>query len=117
MYIRDDFQEFGRELLDIKTSMLEDEILHFWREYAPKLVEELLSQKILIKTVRQKACDMLVVQKSLEELEQLPPVLAKTEAWRELMRLEDEENKDEADKEADWGPWKEEYINLLYKQG
>jgi hypothetical protein len=30
------------------------------------------------------------------------------------MRIEEDE--DEADKEADWGPWKEEYIKLLYKE-
>jgi hypothetical protein len=96
--IRDDFQDFGRDLLDRKTSMLEDEILDFWRKYEPKRVEGLLSQRILRKTVKEKASALLALKKSLEEWEQLPPVLAKTEAWRELMRFEDDE--DEEDEET-----------------
>ena len=54
----------------------------------------------------------------MEELEQLPPALAESEAWRNLMRIEeDEEEEDPADREADWGPWRQEYLDLLEQQG
>ncbi|MGB9153644.1 MAG: hypothetical protein WCD70_11215 [Alphaproteobacteria bacterium] len=111
----EDFEEHARQLLRQRTSMLEDEILSFWRVYEPKKVEEFLFHKMLRRSLKQQASDLLAVQRTMETMEHLPPPLAKMEAWRNLMRIEEEE--DEADKEADWGPWREEYIKLLYKEG
>jgi hypothetical protein len=113
--MNDDFEEQAQQLLRQRTSMLEDEILSFWRVYEPKKIEEFLFRKMLRRSLKQQASDLLAVQRTMEEMEQLPPQLAKSEAWRNLMRIEEEE--DEADKEADWGPWREEYIRLLYKEG
>lgn len=113
--INDDFEELAQHLLRQRTSMLEDEILSFWRVYEPKKIEEFLFHKMLRRSLKQQASDLLAVQRTMEEMEQLPPCLAKSEAWRNLMRIEEEE--DEADKEADWGPWREEYMRLLYKEG
>lgn len=111
--MKDNFEEQAQRLLRQRTSILEDEILSFWRNYEPKKVEEFLLNQMLRKSVKQQAADLLAVQRTMEEMEQLPPELAKMEAWRNLMRIEEDE--DEADKEADWGPWREEYLNLLNK--
>ncbi|MGB9154560.1 MAG: hypothetical protein WCD70_15910 [Alphaproteobacteria bacterium] len=108
---RDNFTEQAQRLLQQKTSMLEDEILSFWRVYEPKKVEEFLFHQILRRALKQQASDLIAVQRTMEEMEQLPPPLAKMEAWRNLMRIEEEE--DEADKEADWGPWREEYRKIM----
>jgi hypothetical protein len=110
---RDNFEEQAQRLLQQRTSMLEDEILFFWRVHEPKKVEEFLFHKMLMRSLKQQASDLLAVQRTMEEMEQLPPPLMKSEAWRNLMRIEEEEEEeDEADKEADWGPWREEYRNI-----
>jgi hypothetical protein len=108
---RDTFTEQAQRLLQQRTSMLEDKILSFWRTHEPKKIEEFLFHKMLRRSLKQQASDLLAVQRTMEEMEQLPPPLAKMEAWRNLMRIEEEE--DEADKEADWGPWREEYRKLM----
>ena len=109
--MNDHFTDQSQELLRQRISMLEDEILSFWRVYEPKKLEELLFRKMLRRALKQQASDLLAVQRTMEEMEQLPPCLAKSEAWRNLMRIEEEE--DAADKEADWGPWREEYRKLM----
>jgi hypothetical protein len=93
-FIEEDFQEFARALLNYKTTMLEDEILDFWRGYEPTKVETLLTQRVLVKCVRQKAADIVAMQKSLEEWEQVPAALTKLEAWRRLMRIEEDEEEE-----------------------
>jgi hypothetical protein len=114
MQTTEDFEEQEQGLLRQKTSMLEDEILSFWREYEPQKLEEFFLHGMVRRSLKQQADDLLAAQRTMEKLEQLPPPLAKMEAWRNLMRIEEEE--DAADKEADWGPWREEYIRLLYKE-
>ena len=113
--MNDNFEEQAQRLLQQRTSMLEDEILSFWREYEPKKIEEFLFHKMLRRTLKQQARAIVDMQRALEETEGVEPALSKSEAWRNLMRIEEEE--DEADKEADWGPWREEYMRLLYKDG
>ena len=108
---RGNFGEQAQRLLQQRTSMLEDEILSFWRINEPKKIEEFLFHQMLRRSLKQQASDLLAVQRTMEEMEQLPPCLAKSEAWRNLMRIEEEE--DAADKEADWGPWREEYRKLM----
>jgi len=110
---RDNFEEQAQRLLQQRTSMLEDEILSFWRVHEPKKVEEFLFHKMLRRSLKQQASYLLAVQRTMEEMEQLPPPLAKMEAWRNLMRIEEEEDEAEADKEADWGPWREEYRKYM----
>jgi hypothetical protein len=111
----DDFEEQAQQLFRQRTSLLEDEILSFWRINAPNILDELFLHGKVRRALKQQASDLLSVQRTMQEMEQLPPSLARMEAWRNLMRIEEIE--DEADKEADWGPWREEYIDLLYKQG
>ena len=111
--MKDDFEEQAQWLLRQRSSLLEDEILSFWREYEPKKIDQLLFEKKLRAALLYQARALTDMQEALERHEQLPPPLAKMEAWRNLMRIEEEE--DGADKEADWGPWREEYRNLLEK--
>ena len=33
------------------------------------------------------------------------------------MRIEEDEEEDPADREADWGSWRQEYLDLLEQQG
>ena len=114
----DDFEEHARQLLEQKTSMLEDRILSFWRVYEPKKLNEYFLHGIVRRSLKQQAGALLAAQRTMEELEQLPPALAESEAWRNLMRIEeDEEEEDPADREADWGPWRQEYLDLLEQQG
>ena len=113
--MNDNFTEQAQRLLQQRTSMLEDEILSFWRVYEPEKTATFLLQGILRRTLKQQARAIVNMQRALEETEGVEPALSKSEAWRNLMRIEEEE--DEADKEADWGPWREEYIKLLYKEG
>jgi hypothetical protein len=105
--MNDNFEEQAQRLFQQKTSMLADEILSFWRVYEPQRIDTLFSHGALRKTIKVYERTLLDMQRYLEDMEQLPPPLAKMEAWRNLMRIEEEE--DEADKEADWGPWREEY--------
>ncbi|MDR3424064.1 MAG: hypothetical protein P4M13_03165 [Alphaproteobacteria bacterium] len=109
--MKDDFEELAQQLLQQRTTMLEDEILSFWRSYEPEKLKEFFLHGMARRALKQRAADILAVQKTMEEMEQLPSSLARMEAWRNLMRIEEEE--DEADKEADWGPWREEYRNLM----
>ncbi|MDR3423967.1 MAG: hypothetical protein P4M13_02655 [Alphaproteobacteria bacterium] len=84
-------------------SGMENTILRFWRENQPELVEELLLQQMLKKTLMQKANDLFDLQISLEKTEKLPPSLAEMEAWRILMRptTQDEEDEEEMMGEMD----------------
>jgi hypothetical protein len=103
----DDFQNLEQELLDMKTRFHEDEILHHWRTHEPKRIEALLLQGVLRKTLQKQAHSLRAVQKSLEEMELLPPALAKMEAWSRLMRIEE----DKAEEAKAWGMTLEEYRN------
>lgn len=109
----EDFETLECSLCSLKYGGMERKILKFWREYAPEKVEQLLAQQILRRTLILTANALFDMQLALEQSEGVHPALSGSEAWRRLMRLEEE--MDEADKEADWGPWKEEYWNLLDK--
>jgi hypothetical protein len=111
MQAQADFDNLQRELLPMKfDSMAEYEILKFWREYEPKKVEDLLFKKILRRTLTLTANALWDMQLALEETEQLPPVLARTEAWSRLMRIEEDE---EEEAEA-FGMTLDEYRNRPY---
>ena len=101
----DDFEELAQRLLRQRTSMLEDEILSFWRINEPKKTQSLLFQKILRRTLKQQARAIVDLQKTLEEMEGVEPALSKTEAWRRLMWIEE----DEAEEAAAWGMTLDEY--------
>jgi hypothetical protein len=88
-------------------SMAEQAILKHWRVHEPKKVEALLSKGILRRTLALMANALWDMQMDLEKSEKLHPVLAKTEAWRCLMRIE-EDAKEEAEA---WGMILEEYRN------
>ena len=114
----DSFEELARRLLEQRTSLLEDRILSFWREYEPKKLGDYFLHGIVRRSLKQQAVALLAAQRMMEELEQLSPALAESEAWRNLMRIEEDvEEEDPADREADWGPWREEYIQMLERQG
>jgi hypothetical protein len=105
--LNDNFAELAQGLLRQRTGLLEDEILSFWREYEPNKIDQLLFQKKLRAVLRQQASALTDMQEALEKQEQLPPPLAKMEAWRRLMRIEE----DEAEEAAAWGMTLDEYRN------
>jgi hypothetical protein len=90
------FHQTQRSLTHIiYDSTMEQTILKFWREYQPKLVEELLSKQMLKKTLTQKSNDLYDLQISLQKTEQLHPTLAAMEAWNRLMKLPPDEDEEE----------------------
>lgn len=94
------FRQAQRHTLAMKfDSMTEQKILDFWRTYAPRKVEHLLFRGILRQTLAQTADALLDMQIRLEQSELLPPALARSEAWRRLMRIEE----DDAEEAAAWG--------------
>jgi hypothetical protein len=98
-------------LAQLFDSMTEYKILNFWREYEPKKVEDLLSQQALRKTIELTAKALIDMQLVLEEQEKLHPTLASMEAWNRLMRIEADEEEEEA---AAWGMTLDEYRNRSY---
>jgi hypothetical protein len=108
MPIRKHFKYAKRTILpQLFDSMAEQTILKFWRVHEPKKVEALLSKGILRRTLTLMANALWELQMDLEKSEKLHPVLAKTEAWRVLMRIEE----DEVEEAAAWGMTVEEYRN------
>ena len=107
MQTQAEFSSLEQELLLMQRSPLEEEILYHWRSYEPKLMEALLTQGTLRRSLAQKASDLLAVQKSLEKMDALPPSLARMEAWNRLMRI----TEDEAEEAEAWGMTLEEYRN------
>ncbi|MDR3424713.1 MAG: hypothetical protein P4M13_06490 [Alphaproteobacteria bacterium] len=104
MQMQTAFHQTERMLTNMKfDGPMEKIILKFWRENQPELVEELLSQQMLKRTLTQRSNDLLDLQISLEKTERLPPSLAEMEAWRILMRptTQDEEDEEEMMGEMD----------------
>jgi hypothetical protein len=102
------FLNLEREVLNMKLdSMTERKILDFWRQHEPKKVEELLSKQMLRKTLTLTANALLDMQLALQETERLHPVLARSEAWNRLMRIEE----DAVEEAAAWGMTLEDYLN------
>jgi hypothetical protein len=110
MQVQIAFENLAYGLLPRQLGTKEGEILDFWREYEPKKVQALISQGLLRITLTQKANALRDMQTALEETEQLPPALARMEAWNRLMRIEEDE---EEEAEA-WGMTLEEYRNRPY---
>jgi hypothetical protein len=82
-------------------SGMEEQILKHWRSHEPKLVEELLFKGVLKKSLMQKAGDLFDLQIYLQRTEKLNPVLAKLEAWNQLMKpltpeMEDQDEEEES---------------------
>ena len=107
MQTQNDFKNLERELLPIRTTMLENEILCHWRSNEPKKLDELFLRGMVSRSLKMRARDLLSVQRTMEETEQLPPSLARMEAWRQLMRIEE----DETEEAAAWGMTLDEYRN------
>jgi len=104
------FKNLEQELLPMKFDRAEFYgILNFWREYDPNRVEELMSKGILRKTLKQIADALWETQQALEKSELLPPALARMEAWKRLMRIADNDNDDDEQKEMPL----EEYLARL----
>jgi hypothetical protein len=102
------FRQAQRHMLAMKfNSQTEQRILHFWRTHEPKKVENLLFKGILRRTLEQTADALFDMQIALEKSELLSPALAQSEAWRRLMRIEE----DEAEEAAAWGMTLDEYRN------
>lgn len=86
MQMQTQFHQAEKMLLTTKfDSPMENTILRHWRKYEPKLVEDLLFKGMLLKTMIQRASDLLDLQISLERTAKLPPLLAALEAWNILM--------------------------------
>ena len=99
------FEDHAQQLLRQRTGLLEEEILSFWRRNEPKKLDEYFRHGIVKRLLKQQAKNLRAVQQTIEEREQLSPSLAKMEAWRSLMRIEE----DEAEEAAAWGMTLDEY--------
>ena len=86
-------------------SMAEQYILKHWRVHEPQKVEALLSEGMLRLNLTFVAKALWDLQRSLQKSEKLPLPLARLEAWRQLMRAEQD-----AEEEASaWGMTAEEH--------
>jgi hypothetical protein len=102
------FQQTEQELMSMQfNSLTERNILKFWRTHEPKKVEDMLSKGILRKTLTLTADAILDMQMALQESENLPPSLARMEAWNRLMRIEE----DEVEEAEAFGMTLDEYRN------
>ena len=101
------FEHTTAEIFSLRTIPLENEILDFWRKHEPKKIDRLLFRQGLKAALRQQAHALTNMQEVLEKQEHLPPSLAKMEAWRRLMHIEE----NAAQEAAAWGMTLDEYRN------